>query len=220
MVVGVTAMAVVGLGAIDAYRQTRIRDVVGAGDDQATALARGNVSQVRAIAQIVPDIDDPRAQVAEALILARGAIVAPDTAQRQHLLDRADALLGKAQAQRTDWADALVAASFVASLRGNPQGRTAALRSLAASYQAAPFSRDAGLWRVREGLSAWDRSTPDLHRHVIEEAIWLARLDGRLRTEIFGLVRGSSAYSTFARRWLALRRLDADWRPVSDRTAP
>ncbi len=221
IVVGGAAVALALTAAIDMYRQVQVDRMVQAAADQSTALARGNTAEVRMAAQALPPLNNPRAQIADALTLARAASVATSEAERQRQLGEAGRLLASANALRPDWAEGQVSASFVSSLRTGEPAKRLAAQQLAASYRAAPFLRDSGLWRVREGLSSWSQLPAWSQSRLVDEGVWLARLNDPLRADVFDMVRGSPAYPAFARRWLELRQGDADLRGArADRTAP
>ncbi|MDZ7281830.1 hypothetical protein N4G62_07300 [Sphingomonas sanguinis] len=221
MVIGGAAIALALAATIDTFRQVQVDQMVEAAADQATALARGNKAEVRAVARALPSLQDPRAQVAGALILARAATVATNETERQTQLGDAGRLLASANARRPDWAEGQVSASFVSSLLAGEAAKRLAARQLADSYRAAPFLRDSGLWRVREGLSSWSQLPAWSQSRLVDEGVWLARLNDPLRADVFDMVRGSPAYPAFAQRWLELRQGDADLRGArADRTAP
>lgn len=69
--------------------------------------------------------------------------------------------------------------------------RPATIATLARSYRAAGFLRDEGLWRLAFAAIYYSRLPQETRRAAIAEAVWLARLDGRLRSAVDQLVAGT-----------------------------
>ncbi|WP_293884082.1 hypothetical protein [Sphingomonas sp.] len=151
-----------------------------------------------------------RARVNDALYLARGAQSAGTPGDRSAALDRARAELTMARSVRPVWGEIEIVAAFVHVLRDG-EDTVATRRALEQSYAQTPYLRTAAAWRVQYGLRYWLALNPETRRRVINEAVWLTRIDDQSRTMVFDLARGSAAYKPFILRWLASRGGDADF---------
>jgi hypothetical protein len=153
-----------------------------------------------------------RARVADALFVARQAQLLRLPSERKAGLDHAlDALrIAQAEAKRPHWGEAKTVAGFVHALR---DGEDAAVtrQTVAESYADAPYLRYAAAWRVQYGLRHWEKFEPVTRRQIVNEAVWLSRLDSRSHEQIFAMARDSAAYKPFVLRALAARSDDADF---------
>ncbi|WP_267414459.1 MULTISPECIES: hypothetical protein [unclassified Sphingomonas] len=111
-------------------------------------------------------------------------------ALQQRALAHADALLASTRWVRPEAPGASLLA-VRADLVRYGQPRPATLLTFARSYDQAGFLRDEGLWRLAFAAIYW-RALPEKTRiAVVNEAVWLARIDGRLRTAVDQLVTGT-----------------------------
>lgn len=109
---------------------------------------------------------------------------------QQRALAHADALLASTRRVRPEAPGASLLA-VRADLVRYGQPRPATLIAFARSYDQAGFLRDEGLWRLAFAAIYW-RALPEKTRiAVVNEAVWLARIDGRLRTVVDQLVTGT-----------------------------
>lgn len=194
----------------DEWRVRRLeRDV----EVQNAALVRGDAVVVAAIARnpVPRDLaDNPRAALYGAVLLARAALATEDPAVRQLRLAAATRSVAAAQARRPDWGEALMLDAYIHVLADDGRVGPRALAALEGSYRFAPYLRDAGAWRAPVGFAVWDRLSPASQTRVANEAVWLARLSASARAMLFAAARESPGYASFAGRWLAARRDDAD----------
>ena len=72
---------------------------------------------------------------------------------------------------------------------GGPE--PSSIAAFARSYRQAGFLRDEGLWRLAFAATYWSLLPGDTRAAVVDEAVWLARLDGRLRAAVDHLVAGT-----------------------------
>lgn len=109
---------------------------------------------------------------------------------RAHALAQAETLLAGVRRVRPDAPDASLLQVRLDMVRhGQPQ--PAAIAAFARSYRQAGFLREQGLWRLAFAATYWSRLSKETRAAVVDEAIWLARLDGRLRTAVDQLVTGT-----------------------------
>jgi hypothetical protein len=158
-----------------------------------------------------------RARVADALALARQAQASPDAAARHEMIERAAVEIETALARRPEWGEGWTVAAFIDELRfgdNNP----ATIAALSRSYRGAPYLRDAASWRVRLGLGAWASLDAATRAKVVDEAVWLVRIDSTTAGPVFDLARQSAAYPQLMLRWLAMRPGDANF--ITDRATP
>jgi hypothetical protein len=160
----------------------------------------------------------PRATLTDALMIALWAQARPDDPRRTTLLAQANDLATRAARSRPYWGEAWAVTAFARSLKGAAAGADADM-ALAASYRATPYLRHAAAWRVRYGLGAFERLDASTRARVVDEAVWIARIDPATLDAIVGASRGSDAYFPFLLRWRAMREDDADWQ-ARGRLAP
>jgi hypothetical protein len=158
-----------------------------------------------------------RARVADALALARQAQASPDPSARHEMTERAAVEIEAALARRPEWGEGWTVAAFIDELRYGDNNPTA-IAALARSYRGAPYLRDAAGWRVRFGLTAWSSLDAATQAKVIDEAVWLVRIDSTTAGPVFDLARQSPAYPQLMLRWLAMRPGDANF--ITDRATP
>jgi hypothetical protein len=105
-------------------------------------------------------------------------------------LAHADALLAQVRRVRPEAPGASLLAVRADLVRhGSP--RPATVAAFARSYDQAGFLRDEGMWRLAFAAVYW-RVLPEKTRTAaVNEAVWLARIDGRLRTAVDQLVTGT-----------------------------
>lgn len=109
---------------------------------------------------------------------------------QQRALANADALLAQARRVRPEAPGALllqVRADLVRYGRPRPETVTA----FSQSYDQAGFLRDEGLWRLAFAAIYWPALPEKTRIAAVNEAVWLARIDGRLRTAVDQLVTGT-----------------------------
>lgn len=131
----------------------------------------------------------PPAALALAALWVEQAAAAPPL-DRTRSLARAEALLAAVRAIRPESPDASlleVRADWVR--HGSLRART--LATFARSYDQARFLREEGPWRVAVAAVYWSRLPARTRAAAVNEAVWLARVDGRLRTTIDQLVTGT-----------------------------
>jgi hypothetical protein len=109
---------------------------------------------------------------------------------QQRALAHADALLASVRQVRPEAPGASLLAVRTDLLRyGQP--RPATMTSFAQSYDQAGFLRDEGLWRLAFAATYWHALPEKTRTAAVNEAVWLARTDGRLRTAVDQLVTGT-----------------------------
>lgn len=81
-----------------------------------------------------------------------------------------------------------------------------ALRAFAASYTAAPFLTAEGFWRAAFAARYWANLPRGTQDAAVEEAVWLAGLDGRFHDRLIDIMGGSPMSVRFALRLEAPRR--------------
>lgn len=125
----------------------------------------------------------------------------------------------RAAGSRPHWGDAWTITAFIRSLQSGTGARAGADAALAASYRATRYLRHAAAWRVRYGLAMFDRLDTPTRRSIVDEAVWIARIEPGSLGAIVDAARGSDAYVPLMLRWRAMRERDAD-RRVRERPAP
>jgi hypothetical protein len=192
-----TAIRVIGDEAVVALSLDRLRSY----DRAEQGGARLGLDDVRPI----PVDSPPRAVLAQANLIARAAAI--DTAHpgRGPALAQAQADIDRLLAVRPHWADAWVIASVVAAQRGDQRTAVAALDR---SYREAGYLRGSGAWRVATAFANWEGLSEQARARSVDEAVWLARIDKRIRDEIFSLARRSPAYRPLLLRWREMRLRD------------
>jgi hypothetical protein len=153
----------------------------------------------------------PRALLADALLRARAAQPLGEGAERRSLIDQAADELTAAAGARPYWGERQATVAFVQTLRDGDDS-TPALQSLGRSYDVTPYLVHAAPWRVAFGVRHWNMVAAATRDHIVDEAVWISRVDPKTLDGIFGLFRGTAAYEPFLRRWLTARRGDADFR--------
>lgn len=109
---------------------------------------------------------------------------------RQRALANADAMLARARASRPEAPGASLLQVHADLVRlGKPRPST--LAAFARSYRQASFLREEGLWRLAFAATYWSELSKATRTAVINEAIWLARIDGQLRNTVDQLVTGT-----------------------------
>ncbi len=218
-----TRIAILAVLAVAAVRSVVILSREG---EVATAEARlDEAPQTDASGRVTPRIAIPwhedgypaRARVADALALARQAQASPDAAARHEMIERAAVEIQAALSRRPEWGEGWTVAAFIDELRYGDHNPSA-IAALARSYRGAPYLRDAASWRVRFGLGAWDALDAATQAKVIDEAVWLVRIDSTTAGPVFDLARQSPAYPQLMLRWLAMRPGDANF--ITDRSTP
>jgi hypothetical protein len=181
-------------------------------EDQSRLLDAGQFDGSPVTTDSADPLYPPRARVADALYIARQARLSQSPSERKAGLDHAlHALqIAEAEADRPYWGEAKTVAGFIHALR---DGEDAAVtrRTVAESYADAPYLRYAAAWRVQYGLRHWEAFGPITKRQIVDEAVWLTRLDSQSRDQIFAMARDSAAYKPFVLRALAARSGDADF---------
>jgi hypothetical protein len=129
----------------------------------------------------------------EALALASLSIdqaAASPAPLRRQPLARAEALLAHARATRPESPGAALLQVRIELMRfGQPRAST--LAAFAHSYREAGFLREQGLWRLAFAAVYWNSLPAGTRAAAVEEALWLARLDGRLRGAVDQVVTGT-----------------------------
>lgn len=185
-----TCLALVALAAIVSARdlvagrritavRAMIEHSVPAGRDR--LLAAGGASAAAAT---------PLEALARATLWIDQAAQATTMSERRRALDQAEAMLAWVRTVRAEMPDATLLQVRADLVRfGQPRASTFA--AFAQSYRQAGFLRQQGLWRLAFAVTYWPLLSAATHRAVIEEAIWLVRLDGRLRPVVDQLVAGT-----------------------------
>lgn len=146
----------------------------------------------------------PRAQILEALSLAREAHTMPAGAQRAHRLARADTLTRRAISIRPHWGEAWTVRGYVLAQQ-RPAGAPETLAALRRAYAEAPFLRHAAQWRIEYGLDQWARLDAETQRRLVDEAVVYGQLNGDAARWVFTTMRRSPAYWPMIRNWRKLR---------------
>lgn len=184
--------AAVGAGGVDLLRSVRV-EAVRATLDGSSPTGRDQVlagQEQRAVDRTAGALlaSPMEAQGLAALWIDQAAASPP--LLRQPALARADALLAQVKKARpASPAPALLQVRLDLVRYGGPQ--PSSIAAFARSYRQAGFLRDEGLWRLAFAATYWPRLPADTRAAVIDEAVWLARLDGRLRAAVDQLVTGT-----------------------------
>ena len=134
------------------------------------------------------DTSPPEALALAALWTDQAATAPPPL--RRRALAQADALLAHVHTIRPGAPGASLLKVHTDLVRfGTP--RAATLAAFARSYQQAGFLRDEGLWRIAFAAIYWESLSDGTRKAAVNEALWLARLDGRLRLAVDQLVTGT-----------------------------
>lgn len=134
------------------------------------------------------DITPPEALALAALWIDQAAT--SPLPRKQQALVRAEELLARARSVRPDAAAASVLAVRADLVRfGNP--RVSTLEIFARSYRQAGFLREQGLWRLAFTAVYWPQLSDATRQAAVNEALWLAQLDGQLRLTVDQLVTGT-----------------------------
>lgn len=140
-----------------------------------------------------------RAAIGLTALWLRKAGEATAPAPRQNALAQARAMLAIADAGRPHAAATLLLHTQLALVEGqNPSRR--ATRAFAASYAAAPFLTSEGFWRTAYAANYWKTLSPATRDAAIEEAVWLAGLDGRFNDRLAAILGGSPMAVRYALR--------------------
>ncbi|GLI97812.1 hypothetical protein [Sphingobium sp. BS19] len=176
---------------------------------QELALARGDsVTERSSIA--VDAGSQPRLLLSDAIYRAR-AIQSTGVMGRDNDLASLSRQVDLAIDARPHWAQAWVVKAYIESLRPRSSHLQASLAALSRSYSDAPFLRDASGWRVTYGMAQWESLDGFVRNRVIEEAVWLSRVDPDVRRAIFGAARATRAYEPLVLRWRELRLADGNY---------
>lgn len=124
-----------------------------------------------------------------------GAAVPPDPVA----IRQARAMLVIADARRPAAAATLLLHSQLA-LFSSGQSNPVATRAFAASYAAAPFLTAEGFWRAAYAARYWNDLSPATQDAAVDEAAWLAGLDGRFNDRLVSILGGSPMSVRFALR--------------------
>ena len=220
----VIALALVGCLATGALGAaiviTRERTVSGAErrlEEQSRAIDSGEMPA--AVSLPIEGAGYPaRARIADALLLARRAAPLAPSPVRRSLLARAAQDIAAVTNARPDWGEAWAVCAYVAALRGGA-GSPQARRALVRSYDDAPFLRHSAAWRTRLGFALWPVLGESTRERLVNEAVWLARIDLSMREQIFVSARESPGYDAFLSQWRWLRDRDADYRSSHGQSA-
>ena len=193
--------AMLVLSAVSAARENRIYHASGgAAGDSLRPRERTSINS-----------DDPlssaRLMVFDALSLTRQASAAP-LEDRAALLERAEALLASASAQRPGFAQATLVQAYLSGVRGS--GADPAIRVLLKrSYRESPFLKGEGEWRIRYAVAHWVQIDNELRDRVIEEAIWLSLLSKSGMVHISLIFVGTPAFAQYQRGMMTPLAADA-----------
>lgn len=189
-----------------------------------SGLAIGNEGRVAAVAKVASARDDdpiarrvliartadwsdvpPRAAIGLAVLWLRQAGAAVPPGSDSAAIGHARAMLAIADAGRPTAAATLLLHSQLALL---PAGRpsSVATRAFAASYVAAPFLTAEGFWRAAYAARYWRDLSPATQEAAIDEAVWLAGLDGRFHDRLVVILGGSPMSVRLALRIRPARR--------------
>jgi hypothetical protein len=109
---------------------------------------------------------------------------------RRQALARAEALLARARSTRPEAPGATLLKVRLDLMRfGEPRAST--LAAFAHSYRQAGFLREQALWRLAFAAVYWTSLPAATRAAAVNEALWLARLDGRLRLAVDQVVTGT-----------------------------
>ncbi|PZU57351.1 MAG: hypothetical protein DI547_13705 [Sphingobium sp.] len=198
----------IGLATVSLRQEWQVRQSETALEAQTTAMMRHDRMPAPRFDPIPPNLP-PRAQVHRALYEGRAAQFARSPGDRARMLNDAVSTIGRATAARPRWGEAWTVATFIYALHDGP--RAARTQSaLARSYAGTPFLRYSAQWRVGFALATEDLLSGETRARVIDEGIWIARIEPRSRKAIFDMFRPTPAYERFLLRWRAMRLRDAD----------
>jgi hypothetical protein len=174
-----------------------------------SGLAVGREGRVAAVAAVARDRDDdpvvrrallaraadwsdvpPRAAIGLAALWLRQAGTTPPTVSNAAAIRHARAMLAIADAGRPAGAASLLLHSQLALLLAG-QPSQIANRAFAASYTAAPFLTAEGFWRTAYAARYWRDLSPATREDAVNEAAWLAGLDGRFHDRLIAILGGS-----------------------------
>jgi len=170
--------------------------------------AEGNGPSISLPPSPIGTDDPPRLILAYALLDAQRAAALPLGPPRAALLDSARQKIAAIADSRPYWGEADVVRAYIASL--SPDSMAEALAALVRSYDSSPYLLNAAAWRWRFGIEHWDRLAAPTRTHLIDEAVWLARLKPDQRPQIMDLASGTDAYKPLLLRWREVRLKDAD----------
>lgn len=197
------AAIVVGAAAAgaDLHEERQVYAAAEAATDQSLALAQGG--QARRAAAALHAASSPRADVYDAIRLARDASGQPPGSDRRTaLLQLAKSATAAGTAARPGWGEAQVVRAYVEGLAGDNRQ---AVNALSASYESAPYIRHSAFWRIGFGVTHWQDLGPATQARVVDEGLWLRSVAPERRDEINAFLRNSPAYLTFVLRSGALR---------------
>lgn len=145
-----------------------------------------------------------RAAIGLTALWLRKAGEATAPAPRRNALARARAMLAIADAGRPHAAATLLLHTQLALVE-RQRPTPSATRAFAASYAAAPFLTSEGFWRTAYAANYWKTLSPPTRDAAIEEAVWLAGLDGRFNDRLAAILGGSPMAVRYALRTQAPR---------------
>lgn len=189
-----------------------------------SGLAIGSERRVAAVATIAGARDDdpaarrallaqaadwsnvpPRAAIGLAALWLRQAATTVPPRTDQAAIAHARDLLAVAEAGRPASAATLLLHSQLALLGAGRPGPIAT-RAFAASYVAAPFLTAEGFWRAAYAARYWRDLSPATQDAAVDEAAWLAGLDGRFNDRLVAILGGSPMSVRFALRMRPTQR--------------
>jgi hypothetical protein len=138
----------------------------------------------------------PRRLLLRAIGYGRLAEAAPAGPEQQQDIAMARALAKQGTAERPGWGEAIAVQAQLASL--DPAGNSDAIAAFRASYRAAPYMREASLWRLRFGAAHWRQLDVSTQDAVLSEAIWLAAMSPKDQAEAQDAFGDSPAGLRFA----------------------
>lgn len=147
----------------------------------------------------------PRAAIGLAAIWMRQAGAAAPPGSDRIALQRARALLVAADEKRPAAAATLLLHSQLALLSTN-RPNPVAIRAFADSYAAAPFLTSEGFWRAAFAARYWRDLPSPTQDAAVDEAVWLAGLDGRFHDRLVDIMSGSPMSVRYALRGSSARR--------------
>lgn len=145
------------------------------------------------------DAIPPRAALGLASLWLHRAAQAPSPRTALAAREEARDLLQVAARGRPQAAATLILRSQLA-LPPSGTPTPAALRAFAASYAAAPFLTAEGFWRAAFAARYWSSLPRGTQDAAVEEAVWLAGLDGRFHDRLIDIMGGSPMSVRFALR--------------------
>ena len=151
----------------------------------------------------------PRLLLASALLHASRAASAPSSTERSGLLHRAERETAAFAAARPYWGEAEVVQAYVASQ--SPDRLEQAVAAYGRSYASSPFLRQAAVWRVEFGIAHWARLDAATRAAMVNEAVWLFRLQPDQRVRLTDIARDTDAYVPILLQWRHVRLRDKDY---------